>query len=170
MALPRVLKDLMIFNAGLAYIGQANSATLPKLARKIEKWRGGGMDSPVPIDMGGADDMDFEFSCGGPMRDVVAQYGIMSMAGVQLRFAGAYQNDVTGRMDSIEITVRGRHEEIDRGEQKVGEMGAFKVKVACSYYKEDWNGRTLVEIDPINGVLIVDGVDRLADRRDALGL
>ncbi len=32
--------------------------------------------------------------------------------------------------------MRGRHQEIDRGEQKVGEAGSFKVKSECVYYKK----------------------------------
>ena len=169
MSLPRVLKDLMLFNNGIAYVGECNSVTTPKLGRKFDEWRGAGMDSPVKIDLGG-EPLEIEFQCGGPMRDVLSQYGVMSISGVMLRFAGAYQNDATGNVDAIEITVRGRHEEIDMGEAKIGDAGEFKVKSALSYYKLDWNGVTVIEIDPLNMVLTVAGVDRLADRRAALGL
>lgn len=169
MALPNKLKNLMLFNAGLAYIGDVVSVTLPKLTRKLDEYRGGGMDSPVKIDMGG-EAMDLEWTCGGPMRDVLRQYGAIGVADVQLRFAGAYQKDDTGDVASVEIVVRGRHEEIDMGEQKPGDGGDFKVKTAVAYYKLTWNGVTEVEIDVLGMTFTVGGVDRLAEIRGALGI
>ena len=47
MALPRKLKYLNMFNDGLSYMGVVESVTLPKLTRKLEKYRGGGMPGAV---------------------------------------------------------------------------------------------------------------------------
>jgi P2 family phage contractile tail tube protein len=74
MGLPRKLKDLMLFNAGEAYVGQVGSFTLPKLTRKMEEWRGGGMDTPFEIDMGG-EKLEAEWTCGGPIVEVLRQSG-----------------------------------------------------------------------------------------------
>jgi P2 family phage contractile tail tube protein len=63
MGLPRKLKDLMLFNDGAAYVGEVGALTLPKLTRKLEGWRGGGMDSEIKIDMGG-EAMDAEWTMG----------------------------------------------------------------------------------------------------------
>lgn len=169
MALPRILKDVMIYNNGERYLGQAASVTVPKLARKLEGWRGAGMDREIKVDMGG-EALEAEFTCGGPMRDVIRQYGAPTIDGLALRFVGAFQNDETGREDSIEMIVRGRHEEIDAGEWKPGEKSDFKVKMALAYLRIEWNGRVDVEIDVMNMVEIVGGIDRLADRRAALGI
>lgn len=168
MALPRNLKNMMIFNAGAAYVGDAMAFTQPKLARKLEEHRAGGMDRAVKIDMGG-EPLECEFTTASPMRDVFRQYG-GGITAVQLRLVGTYQNDETGGLDTIEITVRGRHEEIDPGETKVGEKTEMKVKMALAYYKLDWNGRTEIEIDAINMIEIVNGVDLMAESRAALGL
>jgi len=169
MGLPRKLKNMMLFNTGAAYLGEVVSFGTPKLGRKFEEFRAGGMDGPVKIDMGG-EALESEWSCGGPMRDVLRQYGVTSVTGVGLRFVGAFQNDDTGEVDTIEIVVRGRHEEIDMGEQKPGEGGEFKVKTAIAYYKLTWNGVTEIEIDQLGMVFVVGGVDRLAAIRDALGI
>jgi hypothetical protein len=166
MALPRKLKNMNIFNEGASYLGEAASITLPKLTRKLEDWRGGGMDGTVKLDMG-ADAMEAEWSTGGPMRDVLRQFGT-TINGAFLRFAGVFQNDGTGEVDQVEVTVRGRHEEIDMGEWKPGEGGEFKVKSALVYYRLDWNGATEIEIDVLNMVFNVGGVDRLAELRDAI--
>lgn len=167
MALPRKLKNMNLFNEGLSYLGETASVTLPKLSRKMEDWRGGGMDGTAKIDMG-AEAMEMEFSTGGPMRDVLRQFGLVGVAGTFLRFAGVYQNDASGEIDTIEVTVRGRHEEIDMGEQKVGEGGEFKVKSQIVYYRLEWNGVEEIEIDVLNMVLRVGGVDRLAEMRNAI--
>lgn len=169
MGLPRKLKDLMLFNSGAAYVGQVASFTLPKLTRKLDDWRGGGMDGVIKVDLG-SEAMEAEWSTGGPMREVLAQYGVVGVAGVGLRFACAYQQDDTGEVDSVEVEVRGRHEEIDMGEQKLGEGGEFKVKTAIAFYRLVWNGVTLIEIDVLAGTLIVDGIDRRAELRAAIGI
>lgn len=169
MAFPRVLKDIMVRNSGLAYVGEAKTLTLPKLARKFESMRMAGMDRGAKVDMGG-EDLEIEHTYAAPMRDILRQFGMTDIAGVGLSFVGTYVNDETGAMDVIEVTVRGRHEEIDFGEQKPGEGGDFKVKSALVYYKLDWNGVTEIEADVLNMVEIVGGVDRLADRKAALGI
>lgn len=169
MGLPRKLKNGLMFNDGRAYLGEFQSFTQPKLTRKMEDWRGGGMDAPVKIDLGG-EPLEAEWTLGGPMRDVYRQYGANGVADVQLRFAGAYQADDDGSVSAYEITIRGRHEEIDPGEAKIGEGGEFKVKTAIAYYKLDVDGVTEIEIDVLGMVFVVGGVDRLAGVRAAIGL
>ena len=168
MAMPRNLKDIMIFNAARAYQGEAMAFTPPKLARKLEEHRAGGMDRPVKLDMGG-EPLECEFVCASPMRDVLTQYG-GAISSQGLRFMGTYQNDETGGLDNVEHVVRGRHEEIDMGEAKTGEKTEFKVKMALTYYQLIWNGVTVIEVDVINMIEIVNGVDLLEARRTALGL
>lgn len=169
MGLPRKLKQLMLFNAGLTYVGDVTSVTLPKLARKLEEYRSGGMNRPAKIDMGG-EALEIEFTCGGPMRDVLRQYGAVGVGDVQLRFVGSYQDDDSGEVTAIEITVRGRHEEIDMGEAKPGEGTEFKVKSSLVYYKLSWNGVTEIEIDVLGMIEMVGGVDRMAEIRASLGI
>lgn len=169
MGLPRTLKDMILFNEGLAYVGDANTVTLPTLTRKMEDWRGGGMSAPVSLDMG-MEKMELSFTCGGPMRDVLRQWGAPTVDGVYLRFSGNYQQEDGAPLDHVEVIVRGRHSEIDMGDQEVGEASEFSVTMALAYYKLIWNGRTELEIDPMNMIEIVNGVDLLAARRSALGI
>ena len=169
MGMPRTLKDMMLFNEGLAYIGQVSSVTLPTLSRKMEEWRGGGMGGVAEMDMG-LEAMELKSTFGGPMRDILRQFGVTAANGVYLRFAGAYQDDDTSAVDSVEVIVRGRHKEIEMGDQKVGEAGEFSVPPSIVYYKLVWNGRTEIEIDVLAGIEIIDGIDRRAEIRAALGI
>ena len=169
MGLPRTLKNMMLFNEGSAYLGEVGTVTLPTLTRSMNEWRGGGTGGPLSIDMG-MEALSLSFTAGGPLRDVLRQWGVTRVDGVYLRFAGAYQQDDTAGIDSIEVIIRGRHSEIEMGDQEVGEQGEFSVTSAIAYYKLVWNGRTEIEIDFLNMVEIVDGVDRLAEQRAALGI
>ena len=111
----------------------------------------------------GGQALEMEHSYGGPILAIYRQYGLADVAGAYLRFVGGYQDDSTGEVTTVEVTVRGRHEEIDPGEAKPGEGGEFKVKSALVYYRLDWNGATEIEIDVLNGVFMTGGVDRYAE-------
>lgn len=161
MALPKKLKDMNLFSEGNEFKGIATSVTLPKLTRKLEDYRGAGMDGTVKLDMG-AEALEMEFTLGGPEISILRQYALPGLAGTYLRFAGAWQNEGTGAVTIAEVTVRGRYEEMDFGELKVGEGGEFKCKFVPVFYRLDWNGQELIVIDVLNGVLRVGGVDRRA--------
>ncbi|KAA9020747.1 phage major tail tube protein [Sphingobium limneticum] len=169
MGLPRILKNMNFYNEGFAYGGEAKTVTLPTLTRKMEGYRGGGMSGEVQIDMG-MEAMELSASFGGPVRDVLRQWGAPTIDGVYLRFAGSYQQDDTAAVDTIEVIVRGRYSEIEMGDQEVGEPGEFGITMAVAYYKLVWNGRTEIEIDPLNMVEIVGGVDRTAQQRAGIGI
>ena len=49
MALPKKLKYLNLFNDGNSYLGLVSSLTLPKLTRKLQNYRGGGMSGSVAV-------------------------------------------------------------------------------------------------------------------------
>ncbi len=169
MALPRKLKNMNLYNDGSSWLGLCPSVTLPKLGRNFEEYRAGGMDTPVKIDMGGQA-LEMEFTAGGFIRQVYAQFGAVGADDIMLRFVGAYQNDQSGQVSAAEVIVRGRHEEIDPGNSKPGEDTELKVKSALSYYKLNWEGREVVEIDALNMVFRVNGVDCLAEQRRVLGI
>ncbi len=169
MALPRKLKNMNLFNDGNSYIGQVTEVVLPKLKRKMEEYRAGGMNGPVQIDLG-FEALEIEWTCGGLMREVLTQYGITKHDGIALRFAGAYQREDNAAVDAIEIAMRGRHQEIDFGTAKLADDTNFKVTSALSYYKLTINGEILIEIDCVNFIENVNGSDRLADVRRAIGL
>ncbi|KQN08890.1 phage major tail tube protein [Sphingomonas sp. Leaf28] len=169
MAFPSKLKQTMMFNDGEAFVGETVSITPPKLVRKFEDYRAGGMGRAVKVDMGG-EALEMEATYGGPMRQILRQHGMLNISGVQQRFVGSFQNDDTGAVDVVEIVTRGRHEEIDMGEWKPSEDTEFKVKSQLSYFKLTWNDVVEVEIDVLGMIEVVGGVDLMAAHRTALGL
>ncbi|MGY0155925.1 phage major tail tube protein [Edwardsiella tarda] len=171
MALPRKLKHLNLFNDGNNWQGVVESLTLPKFTRKFEKFRGGGMPGAVDVDMGLDDGaLDTEFTLGGIDPLLFKQLAKERADAVQLRFTGAIQRDDNAEVEAVELIVRGRHKEVDSGEWKTGESSTTKVSSTNSYAKLTINGEVLYEVDVINMIEVVDGVDLLEAHRHALGL
>jgi P2 family phage contractile tail tube protein len=169
MSLPRKLKNFLLFNDGIGYLGEVPEVSLPKLSRKTEEYRAGGMNGPVMLDQG-MDKLELQWTAAGYLRTAFAQWGVLEHDGVMLRFAGALQADDAAGVSSIELVVRGRHTEIDPGTSKAGDNTQIKFTTACSYYLLSMDGLPLIEIDFVNMIEVVNGVDRLADVRAALGI
>lgn len=171
MAMPRKLKNLNLFNDGNSYLGVAKSVNLPALGRKMEAYRGGGMNGPVKSDLGFSDDgIQFEWKTGGLDLISLRQFGAVNASSVALRFSGPYQQDDTGEVSNVEVVVRGRHETIEMGEAKAGEDTEHSMKTTCSYYKLTVDGEEIIEIDLLNFVEKVNGVDMLEKHRTAMGI
>ena len=169
MGLPRKLKNFVLFNNGIAHVGEVPEVNLPKLSRKMEDYRSGGMSGTVKLDFG-MEAMEMEWTAAGYMKELFTQWGTLRHDGVMLRFAGALQADDQEAPQALEVTVRGRHEEIDPGNAKAGDKTAFKVKSMLSYYKLVLDGETLIEIDLVNMIEVIGGQDRMAQVRAILGV
>lgn len=168
MALPRKLKHFNVFLDGESWLGLCPEVTLPELARKMDAYRGGGMEGPVKIDMG-QEALELDFTSGFDAR-IFRKYGAAKIDAVLLRFAGSWQQDDTATISAVEVTVRGRIEKIEALGAKAGEDAPSKVKLACSYYKLTVDGQVVIEIDLVNFINKVDGEDMLAAHRAAIGL
>lgn len=171
MAMPRKLKNLNLFNDGNSYLGVAKSVTLPSLGRKMEAYRGGGMNGPVKADLGMSDDgIQFEWKTGGLDLISLRQFGAVNASSVALRFSGPYQQDDTGEVSIVEVVVRGRHETIEMGDAQPGEDTEHSMTTTCSYYKLTVDGEEIIEIDLLNFVENVNGVDMLEKHRTGMGI
>lgn len=169
MALPKKLKNFNCYNDAQSWLGEVPEVTLPKLMRQLESYRAGGMNGPVKLDLG-QKELEAELKLGGLKDQIYKQYATSRVDGILLRFSGAYQEDSFAAVSALEVVMRGRYEEIDPGTEKLGESNDTTVKMALSYYKLTVDGQVLVEIDVVNMIEIVDGVDRIAEQRKAIGL
>lgn len=169
MSLPSKLKGFNLFNNGESYAGKVPELTLPKLTRKMEDYQAGGMGGPIKVDQG-QEAIQLEWTAGGFVKTALQQYGALKHDAVMLRFAGGYRAEDSTTVDSIEVVVRGRHQEIDFGTAKLKDDTAHKFVTVASYYKLSVNGSTIIEIDFANMIEIVNGVDLLQDLRTAIGL
>lgn len=162
---PKSLKGFSVFIDGYGYLGLLVSGQLPKLTIKTEEHRDGGMDAPIEQDMGMealASELVFsEFN-----RRLFQTFG---NSNVPITLRGS-QEDEDGAKEAIEGMMRGLVKEIDPGDWKPGEKGECKLAISPRYYRLRIGGEDTVEIDVINGVRKIGGVDQLAARRANLGL
>lgn len=169
MALPNKLKDFNMFGDGNIWQGKIAELNLPKLARKMIEFSGAGMDGTVELDMGN-EKIEFEWSAGGMIKEIFDGFGATKLDNNMIRFMGAYERDDTEEVIAVEVIVRGRHREIDMGTAKKGDDNMIKVVTSCSYYKLLVDGAAVIEIDVPGYVFLVNGEDRLASKRGAIGM
>lgn len=169
MALPKKLKNFNLFGDGESWQGQIAEITLPDLVRKVEEYRGAGMDGSVEIDMG-QEAMSFEWTPAGLIESIFDGFGHSELDGKMLRFAGAYVRDDTADTVAVEIVIRGRHKQISMGTAKAGDDNTTPITTSVSYYKLTIDGKDVIEIDVPGFVFLVNGTDRLAAQRAAMGV
>ena len=169
MGLPAKLKNYNLFADGDSWLGETSEVALPKIAKKVEAWRGGGMLAEVDIEMG-LDKLEMETKIGGLSVSAMRAFGAVGVAGSALRYVGAYQEDGAGVVSTAELAVRCQHVELDPGNAKVGDNTEWSLKSTLSYLKWTVNGVVEIEIDVLNCVMVIDGVDRMAAIRAAMGL
>ncbi len=163
-----LLKNLTLSVDGYGYAGRVEDLTPPKLTVKTEDYRAGGMDAPVKIDMG-MEEMEATFTLTAFDAEVLARFGLAPGNLVPLTFRGAVESE-DGTVTPVVVNLSGSLTELDPGTWKAGDLAKLKGTVAVRYYKLTHGGRVVHEIDVENMVRMIDGVDRLASTRAALGI
>ncbi|WP_163370925.1 phage major tail tube protein [Endozoicomonas acroporae] len=163
-----VLKNLRLFVDGRGYASEVEELTPPKLTLQTEDYRGGGMDAPVGLDMG-MEKLEASFSMVSFDADVLALFGVAPGQDVPLTIRGGLES-YDGNIKSAVYELRGRIREMDPGSWKAGDKPSLSVTMDLHYYKLTHDGRVLHEIDVINMKRVINGTDRLAAMRNAIGI
>ena len=165
--IPRVLKNFSLFVDGRGLAGTIDTLTLPKLTLKREEFRGGGMDAPVELDMG-MEKLEGSFVLAEYNPDMIALFGLAG-AGTQLTARGAMRRDGEDAV-AVVVNMTGQVMEVDPGDWKSGDMSTGTFAFSLRYLKITIGGRVVVEIDKINMIRRIDGVDQLQSIRTAIGV
>ncbi len=168
MAAREILKNMNLFVDGRGYAGQVTEYNAPDLALLIEDHRAGGMDGPVGLEMG-MEGLETSFSLSAYDADVLALFGIAQGRTVACTARGALES-YDGTVKAVVHAMRGKITRMARGTWTPGTLPALQVTMRLDYYRETHDGRELHEIDLINMVRVIDGVDQLAEQRAALGI
>lgn len=163
-----VRKNLNLFVDGRGYAGNIEEFNPPKLTAKTEEFRGGGMNAPVKLAMG-MEAMDTDFTLKQYSKDVLALFGLAAGNSVPLVAREALES-LDGTVTPVVHTMRGRITEVDQGTVKPGDQAPLKFGMNLTYYKLQHGDTVVQEIDLVNMVHIVNGVDQLAAQRAALGI
>lgn len=167
--LPKVLKNFNVFVDGVGQAGIVNEIQLPKINVKTEEHRAGGMDLPVKLDMG-MEALEAILTFGELAVDMLKLFGLLDKPGVPITVRGAMQAQGSTEVTPVVVAMAGGWSAIDMGTWKAGDPNTTTYTVALTYYKLTIGGTDIIEIDVLNMVRKINGVDALEGQRTALGL
>ena len=133
----------------------------------MEEFRGGGMDAPVELDMG-MEKLEGTFELAEYNPDIIALFGLAS-ADTRLTARGAMRRDGENAVAAV-VNMTGSIKELDPGDWTAGDMATGTFGYSLRYFKLTVGGRDLVEIDKVNMIRRINGVDQLETIRTAIGV
>lgn len=168
MAAEDILKYLNLIVDGRGYAGKIQEYSPPDLVLSTEEFRGGGMDAPIDLDMG-QEKMTTSFVLTSYDDDVLALWGIKDGSTAQMTAKGSLES-LDGTKTAVSHAMQGKIISVARGTWGSGGTPSLTITVSLRYYRETHGLRVLQEIDVINMVRVVDGVDQLAEHRANIGV
>lgn len=166
--IPQVLFNTNMFVDGVNFSGDVPELSLPKVTVKTEAYRAGGMDAEIDMDMG-LEKLECSFSTNGVRKEAMKFFGLADGTAFNASFRGSFRGQ-KGSFVGVTATIRGMLKELDPGSWKPGDKAEFKYAVSVSYYKLEIDGSVIYELDPVNSVRAINGVDQLMQMRQQLGL
>ena len=166
--LPSHLINFSLYDADQDYKGVISEVSLPEIGRQMEDQRNGGMIGPVPFDFG-SEGLETTVKVAGFRPEMLKTLGSRLADAAYLRFMGALSNNESEGVQTCEAVMRGRIKKYSPGSSKPGEPTEQEITYGLTYYKLVINGKTVFEIDLMNGIYVVDGVDSEAEVRAAMG-
>lgn len=157
-----VLKDFVLTNGVDKMVGRIDEFQPPNLKVKAEDFRGAGMDGVMDIDMG-MEKLECSWVSSGIDRGTYSGFGIIIGVPTIVTVRAAVVDPVTGIPKPVYHTCGGQVRSIDPAAYKPGDRATLKATMTLTYYRltHTLPGVPVHEIDVINGIRIVNGVDQL---------
>ncbi|WP_234262247.1 phage major tail tube protein [Klebsiella aerogenes] len=146
------------------------SFTPPALTNTVGTRRTTWMDAPVSVDTG-MEAMQVDFKVNAD-KDVLGLFGFAEQrrvrAYIHRTFKGLNENDLRLYVDEVEGLISNitPDEHGADGQESVG----YAITMNVNYYKQTIDDDVFYEIDPVNMIRIIAGVDTLEKERKLLGL
>lgn len=168
MNIPQVINRFNLYKGGNKLIGISGEVELPGVTLLTDTLEGAGvggnLDTPV---IGLTDQLDMTV----PFQSINSHmFQIMDPTeSVDLTLNGAIQGQEasTGKIGYTElsIAVRGMVKEFTPGTVKAGAKMESSIVLSLTYYKIVLGGKTVLEIDKLNDVFVINGKDILQEVR-----
>lgn len=166
--LKKIIRDFSLAIDGVVFRGDCDMVSIPEFTKKMDEYRGGGMDAPVEVSLGyEKKELEFELTAADP--SVVRLIGI-GEEDFKLFTIYAYTKGFDNSEEGIKIECQGEVKKLDKRDLKPGDKTKLKFTVAVHWYKETQGGVVVLEHDPLNLKMTVNGVDKYNTRRTLLGL
>ncbi|MEH6834019.1 phage major tail tube protein [Falsihalocynthiibacter arcticus] len=168
MAAEDILKYLNLTVDGRGYAGKIEEYNPPAMTLTTEEFRGGGMDAPIDIEMG-MEKLTCSFVLTSYDLNVLNLWGVKLNGGIQLTARGSLES-LDGTATAVVHNMTGKIISLERGTWGSGKKPSLTITNSLIYYREVHGAKTTHEIDVINMVRLINGVDQLATHRSNIGL
>lgn len=166
-ALPRNIKGYTSFIDGFGLLGITTGGKLPVVKGKLEAYRDGGMDGEDELEFG-IEKLEAELTYSELNERVLA--AVLSRD-TPITLRGSMEGEgANAPKIAVIAQYRGLVTSVDPGEWGDPKKGEVKLALTPNYYRLRIGGREIYEIDLLNGIRRIDGVDQLAQRRANLGI
>lgn len=162
-----ILKDFNLFVDDVGFAGNVTSCTLPTLEVKTDDLKTAGLEAPLGNDMG-LNKMEAKWTLTKVDAGVLAKWGLASQTKVKVTLKGALV-DYHGNVKALNVNFNGMIRKVEQGEMKPGERSDTTYTMEVIYYKLTIAGADVYEIDIMNGVRKINGVDQREKINAALG-
>ena len=168
--IPEKLNDYRAYVGGNRMIGTTGEVSLPEIKMLTTTISGAGLGGEIESPtIGQFEKMDMEL----PFNTLYSSCADMlsPLKAVDITLRGAQQvMDTSGGyvFKQLRVVIRGRSKAFKPGKLKVGDAMDASVTLEVTYMLIEVDGSALVEIDKLNSVYKVNGVDMLADIKSML--
>ncbi len=169
-AIPEKVVNYNIYLGNDKLIGIKADVTLPKLEQMTETISGAGIagsyESSVPGHFG---KMEVDVTFNAVTEDATSLL-VPGAKSLVLRASQQSYDVAAGEMNfrPLKITLKVLNKGIDLGKLSPGKSTETKAIFETTYIKVEENGKTLIELDKLNFIFVVNGVDVLADIRNQI--
>ncbi|QGM46749.1 phage major tail tube protein [Methylocystis heyeri] len=163
------LQAFSVAVAGTMYAGAADKCTLPKMKKKMEEHRGGGMLMGRKISLG-YEAMEFGTSIIAADPNLLAQGGLyLGNRDLVFSVRGYLDGDNNAQHTAI-CQMAGEVSDLDFGDWSPGKLAKVDFKASLYAVALQIDSNTIWRIDAKNGIYNVGGNDFYAAIKTALGL
>lgn len=169
MKLPQVINRFNLYKNGNRLIGVAGEVELPEVTNLTDTIEGAGTGGNLEIPVIGlVDTMEMKIPFTSLGKEAFLFMDPTESADLTLNGAIQCTDSGTGKIgySQLSIAVRGIVKTFTPGNAKAGAKMDSSVVLSLSYYKIIIDGKTMLEIDKLNNVYIINGKDILQEVRN----
>lgn len=153
---------------GQGFFGRTSYVKLPDIKPMLDEYRGGGMDAPVPIDMG-MEALKGSIRFGDMATDIMARFGIVSAAATRFTVRGALTNPLAPLVARPFVAIMAGVIGVSGPELEPGKRAELEIEISCSFYSFVCPPAPPITIDVLNGIRVSAGADQIAAYRALVG-
>ena len=163
--IPEQISQCNLYNSADRFVGVTGEITLPSFEPQTNTVSGAGIngeyESPV-VGCFGSAEMEIPFRV---FDEQAAE--LLKNSGVTLFLRGAVQAQDVSTLNTVnkqfKVTAKGKQKGVTLGTSGPAKQMDSSVKLEIIYFKYEYDGNVLLEVDKLNNIYVVNGEDQLAE-------